>query len=65
MSWDKQVIMTAQSIWNDLGAFASRMDEACDMARQAASRYEEPEAGWFMADVLNTLNEIEMEEETC
>lgn len=36
------------------------LDKICDMVRRMADGMAEPEAGWFMADVLNEVNGREM-----
>ena len=41
-------------------SLAHDMDAVVDMVRPRAAMFAEPEAGWFMADVLNGINEREM-----
>ena len=38
-------------------------DEVVAMVREMASDMPDPEGGWFMADVLNAVNRMEMAEE--
>lgn len=41
-------------------SLAHDMDEVVAMVREVALNLDEPEASWFMADVLNKVNELEM-----
>jgi hypothetical protein len=41
-------------------SLAHDMDEVVAMVREVALNLDEPEASWFMADVLNEVNEREM-----
>lgn len=63
-AWNMEALKTAVRILNEVGEFVPNYEKACDLAREAAKAYGEPEAGWFMGDVLNVMNEMDMEGES-
>ncbi len=57
---DPEVIGLADEVIESGLTMAHDMDAVVGMVRERASRYEEPRASWFMADVLDAINEREM-----
>lgn len=60
-AWNMEVLKTAVRIMEAVGEFVPNYEKACNLAREAAKAYREPEASWFMGDVLNAMNEMDME----
>ena len=63
MSWNKRVEKAAYEVMSSGLSVAHDADEVVAMVKGMASDLADPTAGWFVADVLNLVNEMEMEEE--
>lgn len=61
MSWNKRVEKAAYEVMSSGLSVAHDADEVVAMVKGMAEGMAEPDAGWFVADVLNEVNEREME----
>lgn len=61
MSWNKRVEKAAYEVMSSGLSVAHDADEVVAMVKGMAEGMDEPDAGWFVADVLNEVNEREME----
>lgn len=61
MSWNKRVERAAHAVVSSGLSVAHDADEVVAMVKGMADGLADPTAGWFVADVLNEVNELEME----
>ena len=58
--WNFDVIRSANEVLGSGLSMAHDTDEVVAMVKGMAEGMDEPEAGWYVADVLNAINEREM-----
>ena len=61
--YDMAVLTAAIEIKDEIGELIPNLERAYGLAAQAAEGMGEPEASWFMGDVMNALNELDMQDE--